>query len=429
MRSSDALWNREHRRFMLMSPSSDAILRSGEWANENRPADWTWEMFDVVELPPPPPPPPAPMQNVDIECWVQCGFSGGACASGFCTDRGACCRQGSDVSSAECAFGAIGCSDYHCCAPMRQPPPSPPLEPRPPPSPPWTPYVCDPWPCRTSKASLLGDVARTTVGGTDARTGSIFLADENIFGPFENGFGPAQDAILGQLGCTNPSLGHVPGGIDTRTAEQMVAHACGVTLPRVENDGSNGYVSLLDECGGHTQVRSCMISSRSPTSSPHDLIPISHYLITSPWRPHTQEYHFHERLSCLYDASLAGHSPRVGAGTDASATPIYGKWEDQGARRLPSLDACNAHFGVTPDSNGAIVYHHHVNDLPPFTIGCYGPAAQGTGHGKLVSLDECKALYSDTCDDGDQMAVTTSAGTYQYDPWCPCFLGGRNVPA
>ena len=34
-------------------------------------------------------------------------------------------------------------------------------------------------------ASLLGDVALTTVGGTDARTGNTFLAGENIYGPFE----------------------------------------------------------------------------------------------------------------------------------------------------------------------------------------------------------------------------------------------------
>lgn len=55
-------------------------------------------------------------------------------------------------------------------------------------------------------------------------------------------------------GCQqNNSCGrHWVGGIDTYTAEQMVAHQCSVTLPRVENDGANGYISLLDECGGHT---------------------------------------------------------------------------------------------------------------------------------------------------------------------------------
>ena len=37
-------------------------------------------------------------------------------------------------------------------------------------------------------------------------------------------------------------------GFDTQTAEAMVAHDCGVQLPRWE---AGRYVSLLDECGGH----------------------------------------------------------------------------------------------------------------------------------------------------------------------------------
>ena len=93
--------------------------------------------------------------------------------------------------------------------------------------------------------------------------------------------------------------------------------ACGVTLPRVVDDSASGYISLLDECGGHTT-----------------------------------EYHFHERLSCLYDSDIGGHSVKVGEGEDAASTPLYGKWEDRSTRRLPALDACGAHFGVTPDSNG-----------------------------------------------------------------------------
>ena len=70
----------------------------------------------------------------------------------------------------------------------------------------------------------------------------------------------------------------MPGGIDTYTAEQMVAYQCSVTLPREE---SGSYVSLMDECGGHTQ-----------------------------------EYHFHEKMSCLYSQSgahstQASHMPRA----------------------------------------------------------------------------------------------------------------------
>ena len=85
-------------------------------------------------------------------------------------------------------------------------------------------------------ASLLGDVGLTTATGTDARTGKAFAVGENIFGPFEAGFSTQQDGILAGLGCNPGSKGHVPGGVDTWTAEQMVAHQCGVTLPRVEGN-------------------------------------------------------------------------------------------------------------------------------------------------------------------------------------------------
>jgi hypothetical protein len=49
-------------------------------------------------------------------------------------------------------------------------------------------------------------------------------------------------------------------------------------------------------------------------------------------------------------------------------TLIYGKWEDYDNIMLPALDACGAHLGVTPDSGGASVYHHHVQDKPPFMV-------------------------------------------------------------
>ena len=237
-------------------------------------------------------------------------------------------------------------------------------------------------------APLLGDVGLTTATGTDARSGRTFTAGENIYGPFEAGFSTQQDGILSRLGCNPGSLGHVDGGIDTYTAEQMVAHQCGVTLPRVEG---NDYISLIDECGGHTN-----------------------------------EYHFHERLVCLYDATASGHSTKIGEATDDNNTPIYGKYE--GTSTLPgNLDACGAHFGQTPDSNGALVYHHHVQHQPPFTIGCFGPSSSGGP----VSLDECRALYNGAngCGGNDIVTVTTSTGSVQYDKWCPCYDStGSNVP-
>ena len=62
-----------------------------------------------------------------------------------------------------------------------------------------------------------------------------------------------------------------------------------MTLPRSDGDL---YVSLIDECGGHTK-----------------------------------EYHFHERLSCLYTEAGA-HSTKIGQGMDGKG--LYGKWENFG---------------------------------------------------------------------------------------------------
>jgi hypothetical protein len=214
------------------------------------------------------------------------------------------------------------------------------------------------------------------------------VSGENIYGPFEAGFGTQQDSILESLGCAQGSLGHVSGGIDTRLAEQLVAFQCSVALPRTSSSGK--YTSLLDQCGGHTQA-----------------------------------YHFHERLSCLYKEE-GKHSTEVGETPDNRS--IYGKWEDHSTKTTPVLDACGGHFGTTPDSPTTPVYHYHVQDNPPFTIGCYGPAKNvDTGFEELVSLAMCRALY-DGCGDGDEETLTTNAGSFPYDPWCPCFdKTGSNV--
>merc|ERR1712050_257661 len=99
----------------------------------------------------------------------------------------------------------------------------------------------------------------------------------------------------------------------------------------------------------------------------------------------------------------------------------------KGTGTLQILDACGGHFGVTPDSKGEVVYHYHVQDNPPFVLGCFGPAKAETGpHSyRLVTLAECRALYSD-CGDGDTMNVTTPTGSMQYDPWCPCYDGAHS---
>lgn len=231
-------------------------------------------------------------------------------------------------------------------------------------------------------APMLGDVAKTAATGTDARTGKFFSSGENIYGPFEAGFGSAQDNILQSLGCSQGSLGHVDGGIDTYTAEQMVAQQCSITLPRVVG---NSYISLLDECGGHTN-----------------------------------EYHFHERMSCLYDGTLGVHSAKVGQVLDGKF--LYGKWEHTTQQQLPLLDACGGHYGTTPESPSQAVYHYHVQDKAPFTVGCFGPNDDNS----LVTVRQCRSFYAGC--DGDLATVTTPMGAKSYDKWCPCFdANGMNT--
>merc|ERR1740123_1891143 len=204
-----------------------------------------------------------------------------------------------------------------------------------------------------SAAPLLGDVGYTTVDSADGK----LKTGEDIYGPFEAGFGSEQDFVLRRVGCADPKKGYIAGGVDTHLSEAVMGHNCGVELPRRE---SGKWVGLLDECGGHTM-----------------------------------EYHFHERLSCLYDVanSAGGHSTQVGQALDSQF--LYGKWENLDV--LPELDACGGHFGVTPDSDGKSVYHYHVQENAPFTFGCYGPNADGS----VVSLEQCRALYSG-CGDGDE---------------------------
>ena len=154
------------------------------------------------------------------------------------------------------------------------------------------------------------------------------------------------------------------------------------------------YISLIDECGGHTR-----------------------------------DYHFHERLSCLYKEEGA-HSTKVGEGLDKKG--IYGKWEDYATKTLPLLDACGGHFGVTPDSDGKKIYHYHVQVNAPFTIGCFGPAKNDAGEETLVTLEQCRSLYGGCTSTAVDLVTTT--GTISYKYWCPCYdadgssVGTKELP-
>lgn len=121
------------------------------------------------------------------------------------------------------------------------------------------------------------------------------------------GFSADQTKTL--FGCI-PGI-TVAGGLDTLTAEQIVTKTC--NLP--------ASTTVLDACGGHANP-----------------------------------YHYHERMTCLYDADpTTGHSTRIGTMLDGNG--LYGKYVAKDT--LPTdLDACGGRKGVTPDSGGKEVYYY-----------------------------------------------------------------------
>jgi hypothetical protein len=100
---------------------------------------------------------------------------------------------------------------------------------------------------------------------------------------------------------------------------------------------------------------------------------------------------------------------------------LYGKWEDYSQSLLPELDACNGHWGFIPESPTVEVYHYHLSEHAPFTIGCVGPNDDGS----LVTIAQCRSLYDD-CSDTAEIEIFTVLEdgvmkTIPYIPWCPCY--------
>ena len=186
------------------------------------------------------------------------------------------------------------------------------------------------------------------------------LATVNIYGPFENGF---TNTVPG-MSCLGSNT--VAGGIDTATAELVVQYFC-----------SDATLKILNTCGDHATPR-----------------------------------HFHEYLTdCLTVRTRSGGSSRLGTAADGRG--IYGKYGPNDA--LPTLDACGAINAPTPDSNGASVVHYHAQAGRPFFLGCY------TNADASVTLDECRALYTQCGDPAEIVTLTTVHGSGQYNKWCPCF--------
>jgi len=255
--------------------------------------------------------------------------------------------------------------------------------------------TCASPPCAAGGARGFGDVGCTTVAGIETikhemkAKGDTIAAGSHIFGPFEAGFGVRQKSIIEAWGCTDPTVAYdSAGGLDIDIAEKKVSRLCGVKLPRIVNDR---YIGIVGLCGGHTM-----------------------------------DYHFHLRFACLYSAKGA-HSSKIGVLAQWS---LYGKWEDFANKKLPLLDACGAHFGITPDSAGKEVYHYHAQDKPPFSVGCYGPSADN----KLVSVAACRKLYPTSCTNKtEDIKIRNDKGqdvTVKYERFCPCWdAKGLNVGA
>lgn len=255
-------------------------------------------------------------------------------------------------------------------------------------------------------ASMLGSVGKTTVAGTDPYSSITFPVGTIIAGPFEAGFDAAIDTLLSWLGCSPASKGYLVGGIDTATSLLAVNYQCGALLPAINTTPPAIYKSLMWSMGVHSPP-----DGNGCTSPPAGIAGYCTAINPS--------FHFHQYFLQLYSTTAAGHSTKIGVTTPTSgsvaASNIYGMYEATGV--LPTLDACNAHWGTTPDSPSTQIYHHHVTDAAPFAVGCYGPP--GGVSGALTSTATCRTYYAGC--DGTTVTFTTSAGTQTYDNWCPCY--------
>jgi len=248
--------------------------------------------------------------------------------------------------------------------------------------------TCSSTPCA---AELLGDVGCTRLSGIAAynheltKKGGTIATNAHIFGPFEAGFSTQQKMIIENWGCKDATVAYdTVGGTDIAIAELRVSYLCKIKLPRTLGDT---YYGVVGPCGGHTR-----------------------------------DYHFHRSFSCLY-CEKGGHSVAVG---NIAQWKLYGKWEDYESKKLPLLDACGAHFGPTPCTglplqeknlcNGALVYHYHVQEKAPFTVGCHGPTADN----KLVSVAKCRALYPKCAEAAENITISATKKV-SYARFCPCY--------
>ncbi|KNC86636.1 hypothetical protein SARC_01216 [Sphaeroforma arctica JP610] len=193
----------------------------------------------------------------------------------------------------------------------------------------------------------------------------ISLYGVNIYGPFEAGF---VEGFVCDGSCS--------AGVDVPACDATLEFQCGA-----ENVDTS---LLLDPCSGHATP-----------------------------------YHFHADLSCEYDQNALGHSPMIGLALDGRG--IYGLNEgnaDGVAVQPTDLDFCGGHYGAV-EEGGTEVYHYHTQTTAPYVLGCFGPGVD--------TVEQCRALYPDTCGTGF-LILETESGRTCYDTDCPCyFADGTNT--
>ena len=222
------------------------------------------------------------------------------------------------------------------------------------------------------------------------------LSGSNIYNPLEAGFSSTQGPTV----CSTPGY-FCAGGADLETCLGELTYMCYKKINSLTQVtfASTGTV-FGDDCAGH--------------ASP---------------------YHYHVETKCEYSpnsfaaaSSVTTHSPLIGVALTGQG--IYGAWESDGT--LPTLDACNGHVGPTPGTtssaankvfltySGSTVYHYHLSQNFPYTIGCFGSASAAP-----IGLATCKGFYPNSCNTYVPY-YAANGSMYFYDDWCPCGSGAND---
>jgi hypothetical protein len=230
-------------------------------------------------------------------------------------------------------------------------------------------------------ASLRGRVGLTIGASGPGITGGT--GGVSIYGPMDAGFNTGS-------ACSN-GLGNCPAGTDVALCESSLEYQCGT--------GFHSTGMFMSDCGGHATP-----------------------------------YHYHCHLKCEYDMMASStHSPLIAVMLDGRG--LYGMWEGSGTAPT-DLDACGGHYGPVPATtvgadtypSATNVYHYHVQNVPPFFVGCFGPVS---------SLAQAKALYPScttgaacttktNCAAGNLYEVCTADGAASYTLDCPVY---RHMPS